>query len=117
MIFTAITLHNLFSYCGEHRFDLSPDAKHPGNLVLIQGRNGQGKTSFINAVKLLFMGPAEELRRQVTTAKDRIPTLNQYITGTEGWWGVMNARETECFSSHRKWRRVLCGAGRPVQPR
>ena len=102
MIFTAITLHNLFSYRGERRFDLSPDAERPGNLVLIQGRNTQGKTSFINAVKLLFMGPAEELRRQITTAKDRIPTVKQYIAGTEGWWGVMNdlawkSGERECW--------------------
>lgn len=91
MIFTTITLNNVFSYRGEHTFDFTPSADHPGNIAIIQGRNGQGKTSFINAVKLLFTGPAEELRRQVTTAKDRIPTYLQYIAGAEGWWGIMNA--------------------------
>lgn len=102
MIFDTITLYNIFSYRGEHTFDFTPSADHPGNIAIIQGRNGQGKTSFINAVKLLFTGPAEELRRQVTTGKDRIPTYLQYIAGAEGWWGIMNAPawergERECW--------------------
>jgi DNA sulfur modification protein DndD len=103
MIFNTITIKDLFSYYGEQTFDFSQTPESEGNIVIIQGRNGQGKTSFINAVKLLFMGPANELLRQVTTAKDRIPTLNQYILGADGWWGIMNARarqnQTECWIS------------------
>lgn len=98
MIFKTVTLTDLFSYYGPCTFDLAPVDER--NIVVIMGRNGYGKTSFINAVKLLFMGPAAELRRQVTTAKDRIPTDKQYVCGTDGWWGMLN--------------RKAAGAGRQV---
>lgn len=88
MIFTRLTLTNLYSYYGTCEFDLEPTGK--GNILLIMGRNGHGKTSFINSVKLLFIGPDEILRRQVTTNKDRIPSVNQYVCGGQGFWGIMN---------------------------
>lgn len=90
MILKTVTLTNMFSYHGECSLNLAPEGK--GNVVVIMGRNGQGKTSFINSIKLLFMGPAKELRRQVTTAKDRMPTEKQYVCGTEGLWGILNHR-------------------------
>lgn len=53
MIFHRITLNNLFSYRGEQSFELAPSKNCDGRLTLILGRNGFGKTSLLNAVKLL----------------------------------------------------------------
>jgi DNA sulfur modification protein DndD len=55
MIFESIRLTNLFSYYGEQEIDLGTPV--PGrNVCLIMGRNGFGKTSLLNSLKLLFTG-------------------------------------------------------------
>lgn len=99
MIFQHIRLTNLFSYYGEQEIDLG--TPEPGrNLCLIMGRNGLGKTSLLNGLKLLFVGIDEPLRRAVQ--RTRMPTVNQYILGAgNDWWGIMNRRarsegETRC---------------------
>lgn len=88
MIFHSIEIHNLFTYQGKHPFDLR--GSRPGkNVVLIAGRNGFGKTSFLNSIKLLFTGVTEAMRQSVQ--RQRAPTVKQYVTGTgDDWWGVMN---------------------------
>ncbi|ESQ10546.1 MAG: AAA family ATPase [Thiohalocapsa sp. PB-PSB1] len=65
------------------------------------GQNGFGKTSFLNALKLLFTGSRNEpLRRAVQ--RRRMPTVQQYVLGAgDDWWGIMNRRartdgETRC---------------------
>jgi len=91
MIFESIQLTNLFSYYGEQEFDLG--TPKPGrNVCLIMGRNGFGKTSLLNSLKLLFTGADyEPLRRAVQ--RRRMPTVNQYVVGTgDDWWGIMNRR-------------------------
>ena len=60
MIFDKITINNMFSYYGEAVFDLTGKTEQK-NIVLISGRNGFGKTSFLNAIKLLFTGVTNEL--------------------------------------------------------
>jgi DNA sulfur modification protein DndD len=90
MIFDEITIHNLFSYYGEQVFDLRKPSKDR-NIVLISGRNGFGKTSLLNSVKLLFGGVTESLRRSVQ--RERIPNERQYILGSgEDWLGMINHR-------------------------
>lgn len=90
MIFESITLENLFSYCGPHTFDLAGTSEGR-NIVLISGRNGFGKTSFLNALKLLFGGVTENLRRAVQ--RERTPSDKQYVIGAgEDWWGLLNRR-------------------------
>ena len=90
MIFDEIKIHNLFSYCGEQVFDLRKPSKGC-NIVLISGRNGFGKTSLLNSVKLLFGGVTESLRRSVQ--RGRMPSERQYVLGTgEDWLGMMNRR-------------------------
>jgi DNA sulfur modification protein DndD len=91
MIFDEIKIHNLFSYYGEQVFDLrKPSEGH--NIVLISGRNGFGKTSFLNSVKLLFGGVTESLRRS-SVQRGRMPNERQYFFGTgEDWLGIMNRR-------------------------
>jgi DNA sulfur modification protein DndD len=91
MIFESIRLTNLFSYYGEQEIDLG--TPEPGrNVCLIMGRNGFGKTSLLNGLKLLFTGvDYEPLRRAVQ--RTRMPTVNQYVVGAgDDWWGIMNRR-------------------------
>lgn len=91
MIFEKIRLTNLFSYYGDQDIDLS--APEPGrNVCLIMGRNGFGKTSLLNGLKLLFTGVHyEPLRRAVQ--RSRMPTVKQYVVGAgDDWWGIMNRR-------------------------
>lgn len=91
MIFKTLTLHNIFSYYGIRTFDLTPSANKHGNIVVIMGRNGFGKTSLLNSVKLLFGGVTEELRNNVQ--RDRMPSPKSYIRGdNKDWWGILNHR-------------------------
>jgi len=100
MIFESIRLTNLFSYYGSQEIDVS--GPEPGrNVCLIIGRNGFGKTSFLNSLKLLFTGVRyEPLRRAVQ--RTRMTSPKQYVEGVgNDWWGIMNRRarkegRTEC---------------------
>jgi DNA sulfur modification protein DndD len=99
VIFESIRLTNLFSYYGEQQLDLG--APEPGrNVCLIMGRNGFGKTSLLNSLKLLFTGAHyEPLRRAVQRA--RMPTVNQYVVGAgDDWWGIMNRRARSEGQTH-----------------
>lgn len=91
MIFERIQLTNLFSYYGEQTIDLGKP-KPERNVCIIMGRNGFGKTSLLNSLKLLFTGARyEPLRRAVQ--RNRMPTVNQYVVGAgDDWWGIMNRR-------------------------
>lgn len=88
MIFERITIKNLFSYFSEQTFDdLSPTSGRP--IVLIAGRNGFGKTSFINSVKLLFLGTGEEMLRFAQVGRTLRP--HTYLLGIDHvWQGVFN---------------------------
>ena len=88
MIFEQIRIHNLFSYYGEQIFDLTlPNDGR--NVVLIGGRNGFGKTSFINSLKLLFLGPHESLRSALQVG--RKPSVQNYLLGMgDEWLGIFN---------------------------
>ncbi len=91
MIFESIRLTNLFSYYGHQEIQLG--TPEPGrNVCLIMGRNGFGKTSLLNSLKLLFTGVRyEPLRRAVQ--RTRMPTVKQYVEGAgNDWWGIMNRR-------------------------
>lgn len=87
MRFRRIHLKNLFSY-RDTPIDL--EGAIPGrNIVLISGRNGYGKTSFINAVKLLFVGPNKDMCSAVQQGSVLRP--KQYILGVgEDWMGIFN---------------------------
>lgn len=97
MIFKSISLQNLFSYYGTQSFDLSPSDNKQENIVVIMGRNGYGKTSFLNSIKLLFGGVTEELRKNVQ--RNRKPSIKSFVLGDKGWWGILNhkARSKEDF--------------------
>lgn len=107
MIFERFRIHNLFSYYGSWEFDLTPPTDGR-NLVLIWGRNGYGKTSFINSLKLLFAGVSDELREGIQRQGRRFGR-NDYLVGQDDEWvGVFNLRaraagETE-FGVSLDWR-------------
>lgn len=90
MIFKSITLHNIFSYYGPKIFDLAPVANNPGNIVVIMGRNGFGKTSLLNSIKLLFGGVTKELRESVQ--RDKMPLEKGFVRGDNDWWGILNQK-------------------------
>ena len=90
MVFQEIEIANLFSYRDRVTFDLTGH-KPQRPLVLISGRNGYGKTSFLNSIKLLFCGPSEDLRNEVQAGRKLSP--KQYMLGHgEEWMGVFNRR-------------------------
>lgn len=90
MIFEEIRIQNLFSYYGEEVFSL-PDPSEDKPVVLIAGRNGYGKTSFINSIKLLFLGATHDPMRVGHVG--RKIRVKDYLMG-EGveWQGICNTR-------------------------
>lgn len=92
MIFEEIAIENLFSYRGKQAFSLVP-SDPARNVVLISGRNGFGKTSFLNSIKLLFLGAeygaGDELRGEVQQGRKLNP--QKYLLGWgEEWLGAFN---------------------------
>ncbi|MFI3158065.1 MAG: DNA sulfur modification protein DndD [Methylococcaceae bacterium] len=90
MIFKTITLDNLFSYYGTHDFDLSPEPGGQRNIVIIMGRNGFGKTSFLNSIKLLFGGVTKDLTASAQWGSTT--QLKSFVLGHKDWWGILNQK-------------------------
>lgn len=88
MILRRVVINNLFCYNGRVTYEFQP-ANGAGNVVLVVGRNGYGKTSLLNAVKLLFLGPDDRKQRQVGFPPRNL-SRSDYVLGTAAWWGIMN---------------------------
>lgn len=88
MHFEQIRIQNLFSYYDEQVFDFPPPtADKP--VVLISGRNGFGKTSFINSIKLLFLGTSDAMISDAQVGRALRPKT--YLLGVDRFWqGVFN---------------------------
>lgn len=94
MIFHRIVLENMFSYHGQQILDLSPhpDRDPARRVVLIMGRNGYGKTSLLNAIKLLFLGSESKEQRDVGFPP-RTLSRTDYVLGLQGGWdGILNLK-------------------------
>jgi DNA sulfur modification protein DndD len=101
MFFDRIVLFNMFSYKGEQTFDLSrnsTDADKP--IVLIHGDNGNGKTSLLRCMKLLFCGVSDSLRAEVRPG-GKLSQSNFVHGDSAEWDGILNrgARDNRCFVS------------------
>ncbi|WAC59648.1 AAA family ATPase [Brevundimonas sp. SL130] len=97
MKFELIELENIFAYRGRSEIRLS-DCTPEKNIVVVQGRNGHGKTSLLNAMKLLFVGTDDPRMLRVGFGEATPLTPKAFVTGQQGrWFGVFNilARATE----------------------
>lgn len=89
MKFILIELANIFAYRGRSRIDLT-GCTSSQNIVVISGANGTGKTSLLNAVKLLFVGAQDPDIRRVGFGRESI-SAKQFVLGQPGrWYGVFN---------------------------
>ncbi len=81
----------MFSYYGETVFQFN-EPEQGKNIILIAGRNGHGKTSFINSIKLLFTGPRGDLLSSIP-GNARVLSPKQYVLGAKDQWvGVFNRK-------------------------
>lgn len=124
MRFKTLAVENLFAYSGRSEVDLS-DTSEERNIIIVSGRNGAGKTSLLNAIKLLVLGHDNlELRR---VGFGSAPLLaKQYVLGQPGrWFGIFNASSgasvamvslsweeasNEHWEARRTYRRIKGGA-------
>lgn len=98
----SIEIFNMFSYYGMNKisFNVSDDSK---NINIIYGRNGNGKTSFINCIKLLFLGTqnplyTEQIRKSVS--ENKTLSLLDYVLGNKHWYGILNQKAKREHESH-----------------
>ncbi|MEO0986205.1 MAG: DNA sulfur modification protein DndD [Cyanobacteria bacterium J06639_14] len=66
MIFLELVLQNFGPYQGRHYLDLSPNPDRP--IILIGGLNGGGKTTLMDALRLVLYGARAPLDRRRTLA-------------------------------------------------
>lgn len=89
MKFTRIEVENIFAYERRSSIDLT-DCDDEKNIVVVRGRNGAGKTSLLNAIKLLFLGSQDEALRRVGYGGAPI-SVKHFVMGQPGrWFGVFN---------------------------
>ncbi|WP_420210358.1 AAA family ATPase [Burkholderia aenigmatica] len=91
MRFVALEVEDIFAYNGVSRvdFDACTDTR---NIVVISGRNGAGKTSLLNAIKLLFLGAEDDSLRRVIFGGPPISPKHFVLGQTGRWYGVFNTR-------------------------
>jgi len=99
MIFHRITLENLFSYRGRQTYELLPGAS--GSVALVVGRNGFGKTSLLNAVKLLFLGTDDKSQRTVGFPPRNLSRSDYVLGVSRGWAGIRNRHASDSRCSVR----------------
>lgn len=103
MKFLSVELEHVFAYDRKATVDLSGTTEDQ-NIVLVWGRNGMGKTSFLNALKLLFTGVEHPSSRVIGFPPHSLPP-RQYVVGDgAGWSGLIN----------QPARRRAENGGRPV---
>lgn len=106
--FSTLQVENMFAYCGLSEIDLS-SCTNGRNMVVVQGANGAGKTSLLNAIKLLFVGTENVELRRVGYGSTEISRRN-YVMGVEGsWYGVFNRASNANVARVRlAWRHDGC---------
>ena len=98
MKFQTLKVENLFAYNGPSEINLAGTSA-ARNIIVVSGRNGAGKTSLLNAVKLLFLGSLDPRLRRVGFGGAEL-TRKQYVLGQPGrWYGIFNAASRASFAS------------------
>ncbi|RDU60088.1 hypothetical protein CQA44_10850 [Helicobacter sp. MIT 14-3879] len=92
MFIQKIIICNIFAYYG--RVEVNFGEKIEGkNLYCIYGNNGFGKTSFINACKILFLGTGLKEGNIPHSLKHLAPSATspkKFIKGNEHYRGILN---------------------------
>jgi DNA sulfur modification protein DndD len=89
MRFHSLEVENIFAYNGLSRIEMA-DTTTDRNIIVVSGRNGAGKTSLLNAVKVLFLGHTDDRLRRVGFGNTSV-TAKQFVLGVPGrWYGVFN---------------------------
>lgn len=127
MFIQKIIICNLLAYYG--RVEVNFTQMQDKNIYCIYGKNGFGKTSFINCARLLFLGSGlldenakipEIISR--LTKNVRVPSAKAFMLGAKNWDGVLNKKASmqkvseyfiefcgeingENFSIKRKWEK------------
>ncbi len=102
MKFLSIELEGIRAYDHKVVVDLSGTSDDK-NIILIWGRNGRGKTSFLDSLKLLFTGIRDPRSREVGFPP-KVLSEPLFITGDGSQWeGLINRRT--------KRRGLLAGSG------
>lgn len=113
MILKKIILNNISSYEGFNEFDFSP--QEDKNIILIGGKNGAGKTSLFNAIKIGLYGPLNynyqsAHSQYLVKIKDIINKKAFTEENVEAFVSVtfdyINVRECTTYELKRSWRYV-----------
>lgn len=94
-----LRIQNLFSYYAPDEpieFDFQgADPDNGRNVIIIAGRNGYGKTSLLNCLRLLLFGAAPWVQKIITRGLSPNVSLNYstFLLGQPGYWdGVFNTQ-------------------------
>jgi DNA sulfur modification protein DndD len=92
MKFLSVELEGIRAYDDKVVVDLSRTSPEE-NVLLIWGRNGRGKTSFLDSMKLLFTGIADPKYREVGFPPKPL-SEPLYVMGDGGQWEGLINRQT-----------------------
>lgn len=119
MLLRSVTFENFGIYGGVHTFDLTPDNTGPfvRPIVLFSGKNGVGKTTFVEGVRLCLHGPLAlgsrvsqqeyeswlEQRIHRTSAHHTRHTSAPPETAVELSFDFTAAGRRQCYRVRRAW--------------
>jgi DNA sulfur modification protein DndD len=132
MILRSLTVQNFGTYAGSQTLMLEPSVEQ--NVILIGGKNGTGKSTFLEAIRLCFYGPQaspntrardkyeryllDRIHRESSTS---IPSVAASIALE---FDYADHEGTKTFKVTRRWQRApnggvreefeLCSEGEPV---
>ncbi len=109
MILDELVLHNFGVYRGRQRIDLSVTADRP--IVLIGGLNGNGKSTFVDALHLGFFGKMARCsgRNGLSYNEFLRRSINRSVNPADGAAIEISFRQTSgaeqsTYRLHRSWR-------------
>lgn len=112
MRINKLVINNFGIYYGHNEFSFG-EKNEGGNIILIGGENGAGKTTFLSAIKLaiygpLFLGYKSTNNKYMEYIKDKINiyALSEGVkkASIEVEFTIRNHGEKENYKIHREWR-------------